>query len=74
VVKRKWEIGWKACNQATMQTVRTIQRLTTTFTFADFEGVSYTVQTEDDDFAPEWAFNSPAGASFWIVKLILYQH
>jgi hypothetical protein len=73
VVKRTWEVGWQACNLATMQTVRTIQRLTTTFTFTDLEGVSYTVQTEDDAFAPEWAFNDPSGASFWTVKLVLYQ-
>lgn len=71
--KRVWEISWDLCNLATMQTVRTIARLTTTFSFTDIEGNSATVQTEDE-FAPEWAQEDPAGNSYWNVKLTLYEH
>jgi hypothetical protein len=72
VIKRVWTISWEATNQATMQTVRTIARLMTTFTLVDLEGVSYTVQTEDE-FAPEFAYTSAAGVNHWNVELTLYQ-
>lgn len=72
VIKRVWTIRWDETNQATMQTVRTIARLMATFTFIDLEGVSYTVQTQDE-FAPEFAFTSAAGVNHWNVELILYQ-
>lgn len=72
VNKRVYEIRWEKCNLATMQTVRTIARLTTTFTLVDFEGASVTVQTEDE-LAPEWAQEDTAGASYWNVTLTLYE-
>jgi hypothetical protein len=72
VIKRVWTISWEATNQATMQTMRTIARLMTTFALVDLEGVSYTVQTEDE-FAPEFAYTSAAGVNHWNVELTLYQ-
>jgi hypothetical protein len=72
VVKRTWTIRWDETNQATMQTIRTIARLMTTFSFTDLEGTSYTVQTEDE-FAPEFAFTTPGGVNHWNVELVLYQ-
>lgn len=72
VIKRVWTISWEATNQATMQTIRTIARLMTTFAFVDLEGASYTVQTEDE-FAPEFAYTSAAGVNHWNVELVLYQ-
>lgn len=72
VVKRYWTIDWQKTNQATMQTIRTIQRLMTTFTLVDLEGASYTVQTEEA-FEPEFAFTDEAGAHYWNVTLKVYQ-
>lgn len=70
VTKRAWELEWK-CNHATMLALKTIALLNTTFTFVDFEGTSYTVQTEDDgEF--QWVRNSPT-ESYWAVKLKLYE-
>ena len=73
VVKHTWEIAWDGTNTATMQTIRTIQRLMTTFTLSDIEGASYTVQTEDDEFAPEFDWIDDAGNRYWNVKLTVYQ-
>ena len=73
VIKRTWEITWEGTNTATMQTLRTIQRLMTTFTLSDIEGNSFTVQTEDDDFEPDFAWIDPAGNRYWDVKLTVYQ-
>ncbi len=70
--KHVWDVVWEGCNLATMQTVRTIARLATSFTFVDNEGVSFTVQTEDQ-FAPAWLFDDAGGASYWSVTLTLYQ-
>jgi hypothetical protein len=74
VVKRIWIIQWDETNNATMLTLRTIQRLTSTFSFTDLEGNSWTVQTEDDEFAPAWAFGDPSNNHYWNVTLTLYQH
>jgi hypothetical protein len=73
VNKRVLTIGWEKTNQATMQALRTIQRLNTTFTVADFEGNSITVQTEDDEFAPSWNFNNRAGTPYWDVEVVYYE-
>lgn len=73
VNKRIVTIAWEKTNQATMQALRTIQRLTTTFTIADFEGNSITVQTEDDAFAPAWNFNNRAGTPYWDVDVVYYE-
>ncbi len=71
--KRIWEIRWEPCNQATMQALRTISRLTTTFSFTDLEGNTATVQTEDE-FEPEVAFSDPNNNAYWNVSLVLYEH
>ena len=69
--KRIFDLEWNPCTYATMQTLRTIALLTTTFTFVDFGGTSYTVQVEDP---PEiaWLKNSPT-VSYWRVALKLYE-
>lgn len=71
-IKRVWTIGWARTNLATLNTLRTIQALNTTFPFTDVHGTSYTVQTED---ALEEAFNfvDQSGAQFWDVTLKLFQ-
>lgn len=72
VTKRVWTIAWKACNYTTKTTVEAIAAVATTFTLADFAGVSYTVQTEDPpDVA--WAFSDRAGNTFWDCVLKVYQ-
>ena len=45
VTKRAWKLTWEGCNYATMQTIRTISLLTSTFAFSDVGGTAYTVQT-----------------------------
>jgi|GEM_PF-3073082 hypothetical protein len=64
VLKREWDIGWSKTNNATRATLATLSALFTTFSFTDFDGNTYTCFIEDA-FEPEWAFNNPAGASFW---------
>jgi hypothetical protein len=73
VNKRVVDIAWDKTNQATMQTLRTIQRLNTTFAVTDFEGNSITCQTEDDEFAPAWSFNNRAGTPYWDIAIRLYE-
>lgn len=71
-VKRSWKIIWQPCNAATMATVRTISRLTTTFAFVDFEGTSTTVQAEDEALEYSYAFRA-GSTEYWNVTLTLYE-
>jgi hypothetical protein len=71
--KGKWVIKWEKTNAATMLALRTIQRLNTTFTFVDTEGVSHTVQTEDDPFERGFALVSRSNVQYWNVTLTLYE-
>lgn len=43
--------------------------LTTTWTFVDQLGVSYTVQTEQDDLTEEYGFTDPANNVYYNMKL-----
>jgi hypothetical protein len=49
--KREWEIAWNGVPEATRAAIETIFLLTTTFTFIDLNGTSYTVQCEGDDYS-----------------------
>lgn len=69
--KHVFDLAWDPCNLATMQALRTIALLTSTFAFVDYGGTSYTVQVEDP-IEIDWSKNSPT-ASFWSVKLKLYE-
>jgi hypothetical protein len=72
VTKRVWTLEWATANLATMQAIRTIQRLYTTFAFTDIEANAYTCQTESDDFEFEHAFLSGA-TRYFNVTLTIYQ-
>lgn len=54
--KRRWTITWDQVSQSVRASIRTIHRLTTTFTFTDEVGNSYTV------FCDTGAFKSSVGA------------
>ena len=41
--KSEWTITWNGLKEAYVPALRTIARLTTSFTFVDYEGVSHTV-------------------------------
>ena len=69
--KRAWKLTCEGCNYATMQTIRTISLLTSTFAFSDVGGTAYTVQTEEP---AEISFQkNSATESYWSVTLTLYQ-
>lgn len=70
--KRVWEIEWAVANAATVTTLRAINALTSTFTFTDTAGTSYTVQTEDE-LEVDFAF-IVGSTQYWSVRLTLYQH
>lgn len=42
-VKRKWSIKWTGLRETYLPAIRTIFALTTSFTFTDYDSVSYTV-------------------------------
>jgi hypothetical protein len=73
VVKREWEITWTTVNLATITSLRAIQRLMSSFTFSDLDGSSFTVQTEDDDFAPSFSFIDRSGVRYYDAALTLKQ-
>lgn len=41
--KSKWTISWTAIRETFVPAIRTISRLTTAFTFVDYDGVSHSV-------------------------------
>lgn len=47
VYKREWSIPWNNVSETVRAAVAAIYALTTTFTFVDEHGTSYTVQCED---------------------------
>ena|SRR5205085_10012034 len=67
--KKTWTIGWPLANETTRAAVRTLHELTTTWTFVDEHGTSYTVQTEADDLSEDYAMTTPANAILYDVKL-----
>lgn len=42
-IKRKWTITWTGLRETYLAAVKSIAALTTSFTFVDYDGVSYTV-------------------------------
>jgi hypothetical protein len=47
--KRTWVLSWEKATSVERNAVRALVALATTFTYADEEGTSYTVQVEEDD-------------------------
>lgn len=67
--KRTWKITWSRANETTRAAVRALHLLTTTWTMVDPLGVSYTVQTEQDDYSEDYAMTTLANALRWKLEL-----
>lgn len=72
-VKREWTIHWEKVPETTRAALIALAALSTTFTFADEHGTSYTVQTEPGDHQCKTAFTTPANAIYYDVDLILHE-
>jgi hypothetical protein len=68
-VKRTWTIEWDECREVTRAALRALHQLTTTWVLIDELGVSYTVQTEQDDLDEAYAFTDPANNLYYDMKL-----
>ena len=68
-LKRTWEITWDIADASTRGAVRTLAALTTTWSFTDQLGVSYTVQTEPGDYSEEYKRTDPSGNLYYALKL-----
>lgn len=75
--KRRFDLTWKDAPESVLIALRTIAVLTTTFAFVHTNGVSYTVQCEDDVLQADVAFvgAGPGGAPvlYYSIKLTLYE-
>ena len=69
--KREWQIEWGGVLDATRGTVASTHALSTTWTFVDEHGTSYTVQTEEGDYESTTAFADHAGTQYYDVSLTL---
>lgn len=67
--KRAWDLSWEGVSNATRAAVQTIALLTTTFTYVDQLGVSYTVQCEEDCFTASVSAIEPSGTIRYDVAL-----
>jgi len=67
--KRTWKITWERAAEATRSALRTLAALTTTWTFVDQLGASYTVQTEQDDYTEDYAATDLAGNLYYDITL-----
>lgn len=70
-VKWQWTIGWKRANQTTQTAVLALRNLTTSFTFVNHLGVSYTVITVGDDDHEEDVVTDRANAYKYDLELVL---
>lgn len=73
VFKRTWALPWLIVPEATRAAVQTIALLTTTFTFVDHLGVSYTVQTEEDSYTEKVSVIVSNTVFYYDLTLKLYQ-
>lgn len=71
----KWvfAIGWERANQTTETAVLALRNKTSTFTFVDYDGTSYTVMTVGDDTYDEQVTTSVANAYRFDLTLVLRQ-
>jgi hypothetical protein len=72
-IKREWDIEWEKVNATTRNALRTLHALTTTFTFVDEDGTSWTVQTEEGDHEDSTAYTSGANVQYYDTKITLRQ-
>ena len=70
-VKRTWDVEWKGARESTRAALRTLHQLTTTWSFTDELGSSYTVQTEQDDLDESYAFTDPSNNYYYDLKLTI---
>lgn len=71
-VKRTWTIEWRGAREATRAALRTLHQLTTTFSFTDELGVTYTgCQTERDDLEEAYAFTDPSNNYYYDLKITI---
>lgn len=72
-IKREFTIRWRLANETTRAALRTLHELTTTFTFVDPLGVSYTVITTEADYKEASALNTIGNAVYWSLEITLRQ-
>jgi hypothetical protein len=72
-VKRKWTIKWAGAGTATRALLRAVHELTTTFSFTDALGVSYTCLTAESDYKETIAFTDRSNVYFYDLELVLRQ-
>src|SRR4030095_9326789 len=71
-VERAWTVEWKGAREATRAALRTLHQLTTTWTFIDELGTSYTgCQTEQDDLEESYAFTDPANNLYYDLTITI---
>ena len=73
IFKNSWEIPWNDVPEATRAAIEAVSRLTTTFTFVDQHGTSYTVQCEDAAYSDSVTTISPGNVLYYTVKLKIYE-
>jgi hypothetical protein len=72
--KRVWVLSWENADPADRTAVRALALLSTTFTFTDEEGVSYTVQVEEDDaYTHEPSFTKSDNGLLYDLSITLRQ-
>jgi len=71
--KSKWTLNWTAVKEANVPAIRTIARLTTSFTFVDYDGVSHTVMVLPGGFTTSLSAEKvdAAGIKRYDVTLVL---
>lgn len=71
--KSEWDLEWEKVDAITRNAIRTLHALSTTFTFVDEDGASWTVQTEEGDQEDTTAFTSPSNTQYYDTSITLRQ-
>jgi hypothetical protein len=71
--KRGWVIRWEDAPEATLAAIETIYQLTTTFTYRDERGTSYTVQCDEDSLPTPTGTIGVGGDIYYTITLTIWQ-
>jgi hypothetical protein len=73
IFKSSWDLKWDDVPEATRAAIETLANVTTSMTYVDQHGTSYTVQTEEDAYTDSVSTISSDGTLYYNVTLTIFE-
>lgn len=71
IFKSQWELEWNDVGETVRAQVETLANVTTSMTYVDQHGTSYTVQTEEEAYEDRVSYISGDGTLYYNVSLTI---